>query len=72
MIMNYHTRRAAGNSRPTAALGEANKVSSGLKKTYHLIASQVKSSPDPWIKKPEDGRADEAEAGEQEVDKEVQ
>ena len=40
-------------------------------KTYHLIASQVKSSPDPWIKKPEDGGADEAEAGEQEVDKEV-
>jgi hypothetical protein len=37
-----------------------------------LIASQVNCSPDPWIKKPEDDRTEEAEAGEQEVHREIQ
>ena len=41
------------------------------KYTHHLIQSQVCCSPHPWIEQPEDCWADEAEAGEENVDCEV-
>ena len=39
--------------------------------TYHLVQSQVNSSPYPRVEEPEDGWADEAEAAEEEVDSEI-
>ena len=66
----YNPWRAASYSRPAPALRYSTQMFNS-KPAHQAVQCKVSCSPHPWVQQPEDEGAEEAEAGEEKIDRKV-